>query len=368
MKVLMVGADLSVQGGITSVEKLILDNCPKEISIRHLPTFTKGGFDRNSKLFLKSLFRLFLLLLKRDVDLIHIHFSERGSTIRKFIFVQLILIFRKPFILHSHGAAYKEFFSGLPKFLQWLVASTFRQCDFFIALSESWKAYFIRSFGLVPKKTVVLYNPVQLPIDIPKRTAKKNVTFVFLGRIGKRGGALDAASNNLPKQDKGAFDLIRAFAMLSEPQIRKSRLILAGDGEIDAARNLVDSLRITSQVSIYSWLDPAQRDDILRNADVFILPSYHEGLPMSMLEAMAWALPVIVTPVGGIPEVVFHQQNGLLVQPGNLTEIASEMERLISDEDLRISLGTSARQSAEALDATAYMQKLYDLYTSVLLT
>ncbi len=312
--------------------------------------------------------RLLRQLLANDVDLIHIHFSERGSTIRKFILVWLILVFRKPFILHSHGAAYKEFFSSLPRFFQWLVANTFRKCDFFIALSESWKMYFVDSFRLAPKKALVLYNPVQLPEDVPKRAGKEHVTFVFLGRIGKRGGALDVASNNLPKQDKGAFDLIRAFAMLPESQIKKSRLILAGNGEIDSAQSLVDSLKITSQVSIYSWLDPAQRDDILSNADVFVLPSYHEGLPMSMLEAMAWALPVIVTPVGGIPEVVSHQQNGLLIQPGNLAEIASEMQKLILDEELRIRLGTAARKSVEDLDVSAYMKKLCDLYTAILLT
>ena len=126
--------------------------------------------------------------------------------------------------------------------------------------------------------------------------------FVFLGRIGKRGGALDLAKSliSFPKQDKGAFDLIAAFAALPAASRQCAELVLAGNGDLEAANQLIIELGLEDKISMLTWLNPEQRDKLLSTADAFILPSYHEGLPMSMLESMAWGLPVIVTPVGGI--------------------------------------------------------------------
>ncbi len=366
--VLMLGAGLDVKGGITSVEKLILTNASPELEIHHVATFAQGSARHNVIVFFKAIQTLLWTLLSRKADLYHIHFSERGSTLRKAIIAFLVLAFRQPLILHAHGATYKEFYDSIPTLTQRLIDILFSKSTKFIALSKSWANYYSKQFHLDENQIEVLYNPVQMPLSIPQRQGHRRLKFIFLGRIGKRGGALDLAKSvvTLPQQDKGSFDLIRAFAALPEPDRNRTDLVLAGNGDLESAKELIKKLGIEEKVTIYNWLDVTQRDKLLATADAFILPSYNEGLPMSMLEAMAWGLPVIVTPVGGIPEVIHHNQNGLLVQPGNAEQLVQAMQNLIRDEELRTSLGSAAHNTVECFDIKNYMASLLTLYTSVI--
>ncbi|MBF2050841.1 MAG: glycosyltransferase family 4 protein [Leptolyngbya sp. IPPAS B-1204] len=368
IRVLMLGAGLDVQGGITSVEKLMLDYAPPELRIHHVPTFAKGSATRNIAVFLGAIATLIQALSRNQTDLVHIHFSDRGSTFRKLILAFITLCFHKPFILHCHGAAYREFYAQLPRVVKGLIIAGFSQCAKFIALSESWRDFYSKSFHLSPDQMVVLPNPVVLPAEVPDRSQQQTITFVFLGRIGEHGGALDAVRSVIafPRQDKGAFDLIRAFAALPASVRAQARLVLAGNGDVEQAQTLIADLGLADRAVVHAWVNPTQRDQLLANASVFVLPSYNEGLPMSMLEAMAWELPVIVTPVGGIPEVITSERNGLLVQPGNLTELTEAMKRLIQDYQLRNELGIAARNTVRVLDVKHYMQSMLKLYVSTL--
>jgi glycosyltransferase involved in cell wall biosynthesis len=116
---------------------------------------------------------------------------------------------------------------------------------------------------------------------------------------------------------------------------------------------------------LLGWIDSDKRNELLLKADLFILPSYNEALPMALLEAMAWGLPVIVTPVGGIPEVVTADENGLLVTPGDIQQLSSAMQSLITNEDLRLRLGDAARASAIEFDVTKYCVNLVNIYHSI---
>ncbi|HEY9645627.1 MAG TPA: glycosyltransferase family 4 protein [Chroococcidiopsis sp.] len=367
LKVLMLGAGLDVQGGITSVERLILECAPPGLEVRLVATFAKGSAGHNIRVFLKAIAAVVGTALRRDTDVLHIHFAERGSTLRKMILCMVAITLRQRFILHAHGAAYEAFYAKLPSLVQGIVAGIFRHCVAFIALSKTWQTYYQSAFRLAPSQVTVLYNPVRLPATTPDRSDRPQVTFLFLGRIGQRGGALDVAKSvvDFPRQDKGAFDLIRAFAELPRSDRQQARLILAGNGDVEQAQQLVAELGLTDQITIYSWLNAEERDHMLANADAFVLPSYHEGLPMSMLEAMAWGLPVIVTPVGGIPEVITHRHNGWLVTPGDRPQLINALQELIQHPDLRDKLGYAAKDSAQKLEVSHYMKSLTALYASV---
>ncbi len=368
IQVLMLGTGLDIQGGITSVEKLILNNAPAEIEIEHVPTTSTGNSVANILIFTKSIQILCSKIFKKEIDIMHVHFAERGSTLRKTILITIGLLFRQSIIMHAHGATYREFYAGLPTFFQNILIFLFSRCFKIIVLSKSWQDYYSKTFCLNQHQAVVLYNPVEVPPSIPHRIGRQQLKFVFLGRIGQRGGPLDLAKSliSFPKQDKGAFDLITAFANLPVTDRQCVELILAGNGDLDAANELIAKLELTDKITIVPWLNATDRDQLLTQADAFILPSYNEGLPMSMLESMSWGLPVIVTPVGGIPEVIIDGKNGLLVQPGNQSQLITAMQKLINNEDLRISLGTSARKSVEGLDIHHYMSSLSQLYISAL--
>lgn len=352
IKVVMLGDSLSKQGGIVTVEKLMLEQAPPEIQIYHIGTVVDGSAIKKVLVFGIALYKFVLHLLITKVDIIHIHVAERGSAFRKSIITLIAkLVFRKPVILHSNSPEFHLFYQQLPQWLQQSLLWIFSKCDRFIAVSESWKNFYIHDFGLKVEQVLVLANPIKLPAQVPLRTNSHPVSFVCLGRIGQR---------------KGSFDLIRAFAMLPDQYKTQASLCLAGDGDVEKVRNLVDSLNLLKYVTVLDWIDPNQRDSLLAKADVFVLPTYNEGLPLALLEAMGWGLPAITTPVGGIPNVITHNKNGLLVNPGDIQHLSAAMQSLLEEEELRLSLGSAARVSVAPFDITKYIDSLKFTYCSLL--
>jgi glycosyltransferase involved in cell wall biosynthesis len=119
------------------------------------------------------------------------------------------------------------------------------------------------------------------------------------------------------------------------------------------------------RVEVHSWIGSHDRDRLLAQSDVFALPSRAEGVPMALLEAMAYGLPSITSPVGGIPDVFRHGIDGALVTPGNVAEIRAAMAHLIGDDAARLAAGRSARERARAFDVHVYARRLADLYQRI---
>lgn len=347
LKAIVLGPSLLQQGGMATVQNLIVNHAPAEIKIEHISTHEDASLARRILVFGQAVVLLLWKLLKKDIDLAHIHLAERGSVLRKAILTLIAVVFGKPVLLHAHGSEFRPFYEGLPEWAQQLVARIFRQCSYFIVLSESWQEFYRSSLNLRPERVVVLPNAIEIPPAVPQRQGSDIVKFLFLGRMGDR---------------KGTFDLIRAFAQLSPEQRKRAHLTLAGDGEVERARSLVESLDLKTQVTILDWVDAEKRNSLLATVDVFVLPSYNEGLPMALLEAMSWGLPAIATPVGGIPEVIIPSQNGLLVEPGNIEQLSAAMRALIDNETLRLSLGTAARTAVARFDIKNYCSSLARLY------
>jgi glycosyltransferase involved in cell wall biosynthesis len=351
IKIIMLGPSLLQQGGISGYEKLFLEYAPSEVQIYHIITHNEGAIVLKVMVFLKAIWKFLWMLIKEEVDIVQLQISQRGSVFRQAIMALLAWVFHKPIIIHAHGSQFHLFYIGLPNSIQKLLSWVFCKCQRLIVLSESWKSFYIENLGLKPEQVVVFYNPVKVPAEVPLRSVSRKVNLLFLGRIGQR---------------KGAFDLIKAFSLLQTEYKTRSSMIIAGDGDIDEARNLVTTLNLQNYIQLPGWIGSDERDILLSKADVFVLPSYNEGLPLAMLEAMAWELPVIVTPVGGIAEIVTQSENGLIVNPGNVEQLSDAIKSLIENEDLRLSLGYKARKSVFHLDIKNHWISFLDLYSSVL--
>lgn len=350
-EVIMLGESLSKQGGIVSVQTLILDHIPEQIQITHKATLVDGTGWQKALAFLKTVLSLARELATARVDLLHVHVSERGSAFRQAVTTLVGLLFDTPVVMHAHGPEFHLFYAELPKPVQAGLGWVFRRCAHFIVLSESWRTFYVQTLKLKAEQVTVLPNAVKLPCQTAQRQGSGPVRFVFFGRIGQR---------------KGAFDLVRAFALLAPAQRQQAQLILAGDGEVEQLRQQVAELDLADQISVLGWVSAEQRDQLLQGADAFVLPSYNEALPMSLLEAMGWGLPVITTPVGGIPELIQSKQNGLLITPGEIQQLADAMALLINSRDLRIDLGNAARATVLPFDIKPYCNALVDIYCSVL--
>jgi glycosyltransferase involved in cell wall biosynthesis len=347
IQVLMLGESLDRSGGIVSVEKSILKHAPPELNIDLLVTLPNGSTTRKILVFTRALGALCWRLLTQKTDLVYIHVAERGSAFRQAMTTAIAVLLGKPVILHSHSADFHTFYANLPQVIRVSLSWIFRKSTRFIVLSHSWKKFYIENLGLAAEQIVVLPNPVTFPTQTlqPVRTGK--VSFLFLGKIGER---------------KGAFDLISAFAALPLGHREQAELVIAGDGEGTKARKTIEQLGLTESVTILDWVDERQRDELLARANVFVLPSYNEGLPMAMLEAMGWGLPVITTPVGGIPELISTGENGLLVTPGNIEQLSAAMKSSIESEQLRISLGNAGRESVKPFEVSKYCDRLADIF------
>jgi glycosyltransferase involved in cell wall biosynthesis len=348
VKVFQMGPGLDVRGGITTVEQLICDYLPPYASIRHVATMREGSKLRNAAVFAQSMYSLSRALDGIEPTIVHIHFASRGSTLRKVILANMVLRARRPLILHAHGAGFDQFHRSLPGPVRSLVNRTLQQASVLIALSSQWRDFYVQECEVSPSQVVVLPNPVRVPARVADRTGRTQVQFLHLGRLGKR---------------KGGYDLVNAFASLPESMRARARLVLAGDGDVEGMRKL--AAPFGDRVRVCEWIDAHERDRLLTESDVFVLPSYAEGVPMSLLEAMAAGLPCITTPVGGIPDVFTHGVEGLLVPPGDAAQLRAAMSTFIGDEPARLAAGRRAYESARAFDVHAYARRLADIYQRI---
>ncbi|MGQ9881974.1 MAG: glycosyltransferase family 4 protein [Armatimonadota bacterium] len=351
IQIIMLGPALDVRGGVSSVERLILAHAPADVHIHHIATMRDGSRWRKMFVFLSAAVRLVVLLLTKRVHLVHIHFASHASTWRKSLLAMLTHLAGKPYILHAHGGGFRDFYFRQPRLLQRWIARMLRGSHRLVTLSEEWKQYYQHTFRLPLERVVVLPNPVLLPTKLPNRSHRSTVTLLFLGRMG---------------HIKGSMRVVQAVRILPEEVRARTRLILAGDGDVDSVRRAVNEMGMERGVTVMDWVTAEQRNALLAGADVLVLPSLNEGLPMSVLEAMSWGLPVIASPVGGIPEVVKDGYNGLLVPATDIPAISAAIGQLVEDEPLRLQMGENARTSVEGLDISCYWQNLRSLYQSVL--
>jgi glycosyltransferase involved in cell wall biosynthesis len=123
------------------------------------------------------------------------------------------------------------------------------------------------------------------------------------------------------------------------------RLLCAGEGDRGAVARYAERLGIADAVKFTGWVGPSGKRALLEAATVLALPSYEEALPMSVLEAMAAGLPVVVSPVGGMPEIVADGVAGLFAAPGDVTTLHRQLKKLLLDRSLAARMGAAARES-----------------------
>jgi glycosyltransferase involved in cell wall biosynthesis len=315
-KVLVIGTSAKTRGGITAVIKAY-----QTTTLWHqwncvwIETHVDKSILIKLWFFFKSFVKYILLLPK--ASLIHVHLSAPMSVKRKYLFLVLAKKNKTPVIIHFHAFSAD---STIDKKHIKLYCRVFNMADTIIVLSESWKQGLINDLNISSDKIVVLYNPC--PILIKNQEVKKTNTILYAGTLDSR---------------KGYKDLIHSFSDIASIY-PDWKLCFAGNGEIIEGKKLAEKLNISHQVVFEGWVSGSEKDELFRKAAMFCLPSYAEGFPMAVLDAWAYGLPVITTPVGGIPDVAIDGINMLLFQPGDTKALSEKLKKLISDEDLRMKI------------------------------
>lgn len=311
-KVLVIATSHKTRGGITSVIKAHQKGRQwKNFHCKWIETHIDKSGSLKLLYFCKGWIQFILNL--PFYEIVHIHTSEPPSAIRKALFLWWAKLWKKKIIVHFHAFSPETTINGK---YQNVYKYLFTHADKVIVLSQLWEKYVNNTFHL-GNKIQVIYNPCTTEI-LPDRYPKQNI-ILYAGTVNAR---------------KGYADMIKAFAKIAS-QYPEWKVVFAGNGEIDKGKILAKDLDIESQTQFLGWINGKKKDKAFKEASIFCLPSYAEGFPMAVLDAWAYGLPVITTPVGGIPDIAKDGENLLLFQPGNYDQLAVQMERLIKDSALR---------------------------------
>lgn len=321
-KVLVVATSRKTRGGITSVVKAHETGAQwKKYHCRWIETHRDGNIIVKLWYLITGWIKYIFLL--PFYDIVHLHLSEPASALRKRVFfLPFARLLKKKIIVHFHSfspdTTIHSRYHNIYKY-------EFENADRIVVLSEYWRRKVEDCFE-VSDKVRVIYNPC-LENVISRSTGFADGesmmhcthSILYAGTVNQR---------------KGYTDMIKAFAKIAN-QHKEWIIVFAGNGEIEQGKALAEELGINDQTLWLGWVAGQDKDRAFRNAAIFCLPSYAEGFPMSVLDAWSYGLPVITTPVGGIPDVARDGENMLLFNPGDIDALAECMERMINDSSLR---------------------------------
>ena len=340
-QVLTIGPDIDDQGGMASVLQLYRRELP---AFHYLRSNSRHGT-------IAGLFPLAVLMCRlpfarlQGRRILHVHTADGKSFIRKSWIMAWGRLWGYKTIYHCHGAETKQYFArrGNHK-----IKRILDKCAATIVLSQSWKDYFTRTIGI--DHIHVLNNIVTPTGSAPKKALGNTIQFLFMGAIGDR---------------KGIFDLLGTIAENANRWRGLIHLTVGGDGEMDRYNKAISQYGIADMVTYIGWATGDKKDRAFKNSDIAILPSYNEGLPIFILEAMANGMPVISTPVGGIAEVV-DNTNGFLVEPGDKQAIAHAIDAYVADPELIIRHGSGSSAKIAPFFPASVQAGLVAIYKSIL--
>lgn len=319
-KICMIVQDKMVKGGMAAVISGYYGSAlESDYDMIYVESYKDGGKIAKLLKAIQSYFSFVKVLLVDKPDLIHIHSSFGPSFYRKLPFIYMASWAKVPVINHIHGADFNAFYVNASEKKRLQIRRVYGKCARLIALSEEWKE---RLAQIVPaEKITVIENYSIVHEDALEERLKResNQTILFLGEIGRRKGCYDIPAV--------AAEVIKALP--------NAKFVLAGTGSPEdeqAVRTLIDQKKISKNVAFPGWIRGEEKDWFLREADVFFLPSYNEGMPMSILDAMGYGLPIVSTNVGGIPKIVKKGYNGYCETPGDVATFAAGIIELLTDD------------------------------------
>ena len=348
MRVLMIGAGRDVRGGVSSVVNSYYDaGLDKMCNLTYLPTMEDGS--KLKKLLVAAGARLRFEYLIRRNDILHVHMSSDNSFYRKAVFIRKAYREKKKIIIHMHGSTFDLFYRERCSEKQKReVREIFAMADAVIALSEDWKQFLAENI-CEADKIQVIYNAVRLPEAYPKDY--NNRKMLFLGILGQR---------------KGTYDLIEVLPEIFR-KYPDAHIYFGGDGEREQAERLCREKGIADHVTFLGWVRGEEKERFLRECSIYVLPTYHEGMPMSVLEAMSYGMAVVSTYVGGIPHIITDGENGMLCQAGKTAHLRETLEKVLENAEVRERLGQNAvRKIAADFDIRQNCKLLMQMYDKIM--
>lgn len=277
---------------------------------------------------LKCLFRYLISILYFNPDIIYLTISQsKLGFLRDIPFIWLSKVLDKKVIIHLHGGYFRSMYEDSQELYKTIIRKTLHKVDCAIVLTDSLKSIFE---GIIPDNKIrVVYNCVAPEFLLSEEELNKKIMRLFSETF-----KVLYLSNLIPA--KGYFDILRS-ALIIKKEGLPIEFIFAGawtsNNEKEEVKNFIEEHNLNNVKFIGVVTGNAKRE-ILLNSDIFVLPSKYEGLPISMLEAMGMGLPLIVTKIGGIPDVIEEGINGFFVPFNSPDDIAEKIKLLFYNKEL----------------------------------
>ena len=348
MSVLMVGVDESTNGGMWSVVENYLKD--KEFvnknDLIYIPTSVTGCSAYKKILFtMDSFWKIRNLYKKKDVQILHVHMSERMSIFRKGVIMYYAKKHGSKIVLHMHGAEFEDLYKRMKPKKQKRVKNIINLADTVIILGEYWRN-FLGDLLLQPEKIKVVYNAVDIPDNYRYHCNSNHI--LFLGAVSQR---------------KGIHILLESLKCIEETLKDKCIVDIYGPDVEGNIKEIIHQKGLDSWVFYRGWLSGDYKKNVLEHTMFNVLPSYNEGLPMTILECMAYGVPSITTNVAAIPEAI-TRDNGILVRPGNVQELSDAILEMVFNKEKRALLSKKAYEDANTFFSVKQhieiIQELYD--------
>jgi glycosyltransferase involved in cell wall biosynthesis len=346
-------------GGIATLVKQLMgqQRHDEDLNISYIEVAPPPGRNFVIKLFfaLRAALLLLLVCCRPGKLIIHVHSACYGSLRRKSMLIRLGRMLGARAIMHFNGAVLDEWWEGSSVARQASIRKMLSTPDLIIAVSGYWRDYIA---GLTRVPVVSISNAIEIAdFGLEKKEEQNNqktdfLTLLYLGVIGQR---------------KGAFELLEAFRKAlddsSDPDLK---LIMAGNGEIEKARTMVRDMKMSESVELPGWIGPDEKKRRLKEADIFVLPTHHEGLPLALIEAAASGLAIITTDASGIADTFKDGHTALIVSPGDVDALAATIIRLSKNPELRLGLSSAALEDAGRFDIKNICAQIKNIYSDLL--
>jgi len=343
----MIGPGRNVMGGISTVVNNYFSlGLDKAVGLNYLATMEDGS--KLKKLWVAAKAYLQLGALLKKCDIMHVHMAAQASFDRKALFIKRAKNAGKKVIIHQHAADFdKYFFEQVDDAKREKIKSIFALADKVIVLSEEWADFFGKNV-CDRAKIEILYNGVVIPEH--GKTDYRDHNVLMLGRLGQR---------------KGTYDLLKAIPGVIA-KIPDAVFYLGGDGDVEQCRKIAAEQGLEEHVRFLGWVREGDKVTYLQKCSTFILPSYHEGMPMAVLEAMSYGLATISTNAGGIPRIIEQGMSGIRVEAGDVEAITETLVDVLGDDEKRTRLGKNGRDRiSDRFDFAANVNRLEEIYAEV---
>jgi glycosyltransferase involved in cell wall biosynthesis len=301
--------------------------------------------------------RFLRAVISHRPQLCHINTAYGSSFFKHSVCLGIARIFGSRVLLHLH-CSLSALYSDQPKAWRWFFRQVIRLTSGVITLSSEWQQltrivpgsrifYLQNAIDLVPYQNIARERSHQL--------TNGTVHVLYLGYIWT---------------EKGSFDLFEAARQLAASGTNAVFNLVGSEmraGELEELQRQIDAAHLSGTVRLQPAVYGEEKFAYIRDADIFVYPSYSEGMPMAVIEAMASGLPIVASRVGGLPDLVQAGVNGLLVEPGQPEQLATALAQLIDAPALSRSLGEQgALLAARQFDIEQHVVRLVEIYTRCL--